>query len=58
MKYQKVKFSELKLMNQGLKLNDLNTKLLLKKYKVSFRDIYETIDKKIDIIDTNFKSNL
>ena len=49
---------ELKFNEPRSKLNDLNTKLLIDKYNVSFRDIFETIEKKIDIIDKNLKVNL
>ena len=55
MRFKKVKFSEIKFNEPRSRLNDLNTELLQKKYKVNFTDIAKTIEQKIDIIDFNFK---
>ena len=55
MKYEKVKFSEIKFKEPRSRLNDLNTDLLQTKYKVNFTDIIETIERKINIIDSNIK---
>ena len=55
MKYEKVKFSEIKFKEPRSRLNDLNTDLLQTKYKPNFTDIIETIEKKINIIDTTLR---
>ena len=52
---KKVKFSEIKFKEPRSRLNDLNTDLLQTKYKVNFTDIIETIERKINIIDSNIK---
>ena len=55
MKYEKVKFSEIKFKEPRSRLNDLNTDLLQTKYKVNFTDIIETIERKINIIDSTLR---
>ena len=54
MKYKSVKFKDIIFEEPRSRLNDLNNDLSKNKYKLNFTNPYETLDKKIKILDNYF----